>query len=124
MPRSRTYNADRLWFRCPLELGALCAALQPVLKLGEIRFDSENLYEWAEADSVQGEWGINISRKHRGGTPLPNEPFHVLTTGNPPRTAELAAAVCPIAHADVFWGRIEYVGGEDFAYHATGSCRP
>jgi hypothetical protein len=106
-----------LWFRTFLTLDSLCAQLEKQLGLRSFEFDAENVFEWGEAEALDGTWEINVSRKHKSGSPLPQEPYHVRLKGKHPPLALLARVLAQITTSPVHWGTIEYVGGNDYAYH-------
>jgi hypothetical protein len=112
-----------LWFSSELQLEPLCDALQAALVLQKFTFDHENVYEWGIADSCDSSWWINVSRKHHGGCPVPAEPYHCLVGGSPPEFIELAEKISIQLHAEVSFGRIDYLGGDDYAYRPIGSAK-
>jgi hypothetical protein len=113
-----------LWFTAPLTLEALCSGLEQLLGCPPFEYDAEEVWQWAISTLREGAVEVNVSRKHRGGAPLVEEPFHVLLTFEVGRTrAELPGvlevlgpALALLARAPVHAGRMEHLGEDRYAY--------
>jgi hypothetical protein len=114
-----------LWLTAPLTLEALCDELSNIVQLPSFDFDFENLYEWGIAYEDTHHVELNVSRKHAGGEPRCNDPFHILLISRAEEEPfdELvrlsymyAERIASQIGVPVYAGEIRYLGGDDYAY--------
>jgi hypothetical protein len=94
---------------------------------GEFRFteaecDYENVYEWFEATAPDG-LRLNVSRKHRDGEPDFAEPLCIRASEHR-STGDLGRRLAACLLATVYYGEVEYLGGDDFRYSEVTRFEP
>lgn len=102
------------WFFASLTLKEVGERLADNLPLSELRFDYENVYEWFDATCTDG-YLLNVSRKHTDEAPDPSEPFRIRVDGDWGMD-DLGNRLSACLRTTVHFGKIAYLGGDDFQY--------
>jgi hypothetical protein len=131
--RAREY----LWVVAPLDLEVFCNQFRAALQLPAFHFDAEDVWEWGLTRIENGYVEVNISRKHRHGESLLEEPIHVLllVDNSAPVNYDrewlienlvvtYGQTIANLTKQPTHYGVVEYVGGEDFIYMPSQTFEP
>jgi len=128
---------QHLWVTVPSDLGTFCNQLSHELNLPPFEHDAENIFEWGITKIEKGCIEVNISRKHKRGEPLLDEPMHILFLVE--NTAPVSydedwiklnlipvygQAIANLTNQTAYHGEIKYLGGNDFSYHSSDTFDP
>ena len=128
---------EYLWVTASIPLEILCDRLGSTLLLPSFNFDAENVWEWGLTKIEQGHLEVNISRKHKSGKPLLNEPIHVLLLVE--NTAPVSydsewvtrnlvpvygQAIANLTSQPTYHGKVDYLGDNDFSYYPSVKFEP
>jgi hypothetical protein len=128
---------EYVWVVAPLAIEVFCNQLRAALQLPAFRFDAENVWEWGLTRIENSYVEINISRKHRHGEPLLDEPIMILllVDNAAPVTYDkdwiienlvgtYGQTIANFTNQPTYYGVVEYVGGEDFIYRPSRTFQP
>jgi hypothetical protein len=110
------------WTFSALELGEAGVRLKHEFRSSDPEFDAENLYHWFDVTAPDG-LRLNVSRKHGEGQSDVAEPLRIRASGYrsfDDRGRRLATAL----RTTVYYGDVEYLGGDDFRYDAVTQYEP
>jgi len=68
----------KAWFSSPLKLKEIGEKFKKLKLLTEYYYDYENVYEWLEANTLNANIKINISRAHKKGINFESENISLL----------------------------------------------
>src|ERR1043165_2748609 len=137
MPQVSYRVREYLWVTASSNLEDFCNQLGSNLSLPTFDFDAENVWEWGLTKIEQWHLEVNISRKHKSGEPLLNEPIHVLLLVE--NTAPInydsdwvtrnlvpmyGQAIANLTNQLAYFGKVEYLSGNDFSYHTSHIFEP
>jgi len=128
---------EYLWVTAPIELETFCSRLSSESELPTFDFDAENVYEWGLTKIEKGCVEVNISRKHKNGESLFNEPIHVLllVENTSPISYDsewvtrnlvpvYGQTIANLTQQITYYGNVEYLGGDDFSYNPSRKFEP
>jgi hypothetical protein len=104
------------WTVLPLTIKQVGERLTGEFGLSDPECDYENVYEWFDATAADG-LRLNVSRKHRDGEPDFAEPLRIRASGYR-SVDDLGRRLAGCLRTIVYYGEVEYLGGEEFHYHA------
>ena len=121
------------WIKTDMEHSEIGDRLQDSEITSAFEYDYENVYEWFEANLIDRNAKLNVSRAHHVGNIPSDEPLHFMLIGSSETTsaAELSEWTCDIARfvskslrQTIEIGKIEHVSGDDYVYHSSESIVP
>ncbi len=131
--RAREY----LWVVTQLDLEIFCNQFRIILRLPAFDFDWENVWQWGLTKIENGYVEINISRKHKHGEPLIEEPIMVLLLVDSTAPVNYdkewlmenlilvyGQTIANLTMQSAYYGVVEYVSGEDFVYKPSRTFKP
>lgn len=137
MPQFSYRVRQHLWVTVSSDLEIFCNQLGRELKLPPFEFDAENVFEWGIIKIENGFIEVNISRKHKRGETLLNEPIHILlfVENSAPISYDddwviqnlvpvYGQAIANLTNQPTYYGKVEYLGDNDFSYHSSHTFAP
>jgi hypothetical protein len=126
---------ESLWLTAPLTLEELCEVMREALKVPPFEFDGENVWEWGISALERATVELNVSRKHRMGKPLLQEPFHVrlisreVTRGQEREVLarlalEVGRVTATAVGVPVHHGNLCYIRADNYAYEVWRTFQP
>ena len=110
------------WAFPAVELDVIGERLRVEFRSSDPEFDAENLYHWFDVAAPDG-LRLNVSRKHRGGQSDFADPLRIRASGyHSPDDFGRRLAAC--LRCIVYYGEVEYLGGDDFRYVAAIRYEP
>jgi len=128
---------ENLWVTASISLEKFCDQLSNDLSLPAFDLEAENVWEWGFTKIEHGHLEVNISRKHKSGEPLLNEPIHILLLVE--NTAPISydgewvtknlvpvygKTIANLTRQPTYSGKVDYLGGNDFSYHPLRKFDP
>lgn len=113
---------ESFWCVLPHTIKEVGYRLVEEFRLPDAECDYENVYEWFQATAPEGLW-LNVSRKHRDGEPDFVEPLRIMASGYR-SVDDLGCRLATCLRTIVYYGEVEYLGGDDFRYNETTRFEP
>lgn len=119
------FNDACFWFVSNQSLDSIWQTLTPVLKAGEYEIEGENVWEWIESSSRNRHFIYNISRKH-GDYSYPVILRVKCRPGymKPGFQNILGQKLADALNAEVSYGRVNYLEGNNYAFEQEGTVQP
>jgi len=109
----------RAWFKSELHLKEIGDIFKQLHLVTDYFYDYENVYEWFEADALNTNVKLNISRKHNDGINVENENISILVIyeNEEPEDSlidKVSKLISKELNLTIYTGEIEYLGGDDY----------
>lgn len=111
----------KAWFNSPLKLKEIGEKFKKLKLLTEYYYDYENVYEWLEANTLNANIKINISRAHKEGINFESENISLLIMykKEEPKDSyidKISELISKEFNLSVYTGEIKYLSGDNYKY--------